>query len=223
MTVIKGFVEALRELGDDPDVRDDLLDRIDAGADRLSSMVQGLVEFAQQRVAHADVQVDDIDVADVARRAVLALGPAAGNRVDVEPAVSLARANGEAMTRVVTNLVVNALKYSAPGSRIEVRFGRTGPDVVLTVSDHGRGIHADDLATIFDQFERGRMATDDGGSGLGLASARDLVQQQGGAIDIHSAVDEGTRITVRLPAATAPDLRAASEPSTAPSPDPSGS
>lgn len=223
VAVIKGFVEALRELGDDPDVRDDLLDRIDAGADRLSSMVQGLVDFAQQRVAHADVQVDDIDVADVARRAVLALGPAAGNRVDVEPAVSLARANGEAMTRVVTNLVVNALKYSAPGSRIEVRFGRTGPDVVLTVSDHGRGIHADDLATIFDQFERGRMATDDGGSGLGLASARDLVQQQGGAIDIHSAVDEGTRITVRLPAATAPDLRTASEPSTAPSPDPSGS
>lgn len=206
VTVIKGYVDALREAGDDPALRDDLLDRIDAGADRLLAMVHGLVDFARHRVAHADLRVDDIDVADVARQAVVGLGPAAAARVHLEETVSLARADGEAMTRVVTNLVVNALKYSdAP---VELGFGRSGDEVVLTVSDRGRGIHADDLATIFDQFERGRLATDDGGSGLGLASARDLVQQQGGTIGLESRVGHGTRVTVRLPAATVADPHA---------------
>lgn len=210
VTVIKGFVDALREASDDPEVREALLDRIDAGADRLLAMVHGLVDFARQRVPDADLRVDDIDVADVARQAVLALGPAAAARVRVEETVSLARADGEAMTRVVTNLVVNALKYSQAG--VEVGFGRDGDDVVLTVSDRGRGIHADDLTTIFEQFERGRLATDDGGTGLGLASARDLVQQQHGTIGLESRVGDGTRVTVRLPAATAADPHAGGAP-----------
>ncbi len=197
VTVIKGYVEALRDAeGAD---RGELLDRVEAGTERLLSMVEGLVSFAQQRVAHADLQLDDIDVAHVARTAARALPAATGEgRVTVAGDVALARANGDAMHRIVTNLLVNALKYSDRESAVAVDFCCEDAGVGLRVRDSGRGIHPDDLATIFDQFERGRLATDDGGSGLGLASTRELVELQGGRVVIESDLGVGTTVTVWL-------------------------
>ncbi|WP_051706536.1 sensor histidine kinase [Nocardioides aequoreus] len=197
VTVIKGFVEALRDA--DGEERDELLDRVEAGTERLLSMVEGLVSFARQRVAHADLQLDDIDVAHVARSAARSLrtGPGEG-RVAVSGDVALVRANGDAMHRVVTNLLVNALKYSGGQTDVVVDFVREGDEVGVRVRDSGRGIHPDDLATIFDQFERGRLATDDGGSGLGLASTRELVELQQGRVVIDSDLDVGTTVTVWL-------------------------
>ena len=95
--------------------------------------------------------------------------------------IALARANGVAMHRVVTNLLVNALKYSPTGSPVAVTFTRSRPGWMrLSVSDKGRGIDSSDLEAIFEEFERGRLAEDDGGTGLGLASVRELVEQQAG-------------------------------------------
>jgi signal transduction histidine kinase len=71
--------------------------------------------------------------------------------------------------------------------------------VRLTVSDAGRGIDPSDLATIFDEFERGRMAENDGGQGLGLTSVRSLVESLGGRVNIESAVGQGTTVVVELP------------------------
>jgi signal transduction histidine kinase len=164
-------------------------------------MVEGLVAFAKRRTGPASLLLDDIDIAQVARAAVRDLAPA------LEPArvhlrgdeVALAQANGIAMHRVVTNLVVNALKYSPSGSPVEITFGRPRPGRVrLSVRDQGRGIHPDDLDTILDEFARGRLAEDDGGTGLGLTSVRDLVQQQSGTVLIDSEVGGGTTVTVEL-------------------------
>ena len=72
---------------------------------------------------------------------------------------------------------------------------------MLTVADEGRGIAEEDLETIFEEFERGRLATEgDGGTGLGLASVKSLVEEHGGRVSIHSVVGEGTTVTVELPA-----------------------
>ena len=64
----------------------------------------------------------------------------------------------------------------------------------------GRGIATGDLEKIFDEFERGTLATDDGGTGLGLTSVRSLVREQGGDVHIQSVVGQGTIVTVELPA-----------------------
>jgi PAS domain S-box-containing protein len=200
ITALKGFVDAIRN-SDDP-LRGELLNRVEANADRLLTMVEGLVQFARQRAGDPTMLLADIDIAQVARSAVRDLAP------DLRPSrvviaqhdVALARANGVAMHRVVTNLVVNALRYSPPDTEVRVTFSRPRPGRVrLTVDDQGRGIHSDDLDAIFNEFVRGRLAEDDGGTGLGLASVRELVEQQGGTVAISSEVGVGTTVDVDLP------------------------
>ncbi len=203
VSVIKGYVEALREA--EGQEREELLSRIETGADRLLAMVEGLVDFARQRVEHADLRVADVDLAQVARSAVADLAHTIGTaRVHVADTSAPVRAHAEAMHRVVSNLVSNAVKYSGADTEVRIDFARAGDLLEMRVSDTGRGIHPDDLATIFDHFERGRLATDDGGSGLGLASAKELVDQQDGRVEIASTLGEGTVVRVLLPAADRP-------------------
>jgi len=103
------------------------------------------------------------------------------------------------MHRIVTNLT----------------FTRSRPGWVrLSVIDHGRGIDPDDLDTIFNEFARGRLAENDGGSGLGLASVRELVEQQDGVAAIESKVGVGTTVTIDLPSPRAIKPAAPSQRST---------
>ena len=222
VTALKGFVEALRD-ADEKD-RDRLINRVEASAERLVSMVEGLIEFASQRAQHATVTLDDIDVVAVTRSAVAEISPELDpSRVHVAGDVAVARANGTALHRVVANLVVNALRYSPMGSSVEVTFGTDDEgNVTLRVSDHGRGIDRDDQETIWEEFNRGRLAEDDGGSGLGLASVRELVDQQHGSVTLESEVGVGTTVTVMLPQASStlqdfPAQRAASSTAASPS------
>ncbi len=219
VTAIKGFVDAIRDADDA--TRSMLIDKVESSADRLMGMVEGLVEFATQRAGHASLVLADIDLAQVARSAVADLsGHYDPARVHVADTFALATANGVAMHRVVTNLVVNALKYSPPDSPVDIEFSRArAGHVRMTVTDEGRGIDPGDIGSIFDEFFRGRLAEEDGGSGLGLASVRELVHQQNGTVSIESEVGVGTTVTVELPShatlrPTAPAQRSAS-------PDPS--
>ncbi|MCW2848050.1 MAG: sensor histidine kinase [Marmoricola sp.] len=201
ITALKGFVDAIR-FSDAQDEREQLIARAEASADRLLGMVEGLVQFARQRAGQATVLLADIDIAQVARNAVQDLAPSLGSsRVNLAADdVALAQANGVAMHRVVSNLVVNALKYSPAETPVDITFDRPAPGRVrMTVTDRGRGIDAEDLGTIFNEFARGRLAQNDGGTGLGLASVRELVEQQHGTVDIESAIGVGTTVTVELP------------------------
>jgi PAS domain S-box-containing protein len=199
VTAINGFAEALRDA--DPETQEYLVDRIQANTTRLMGMVDGLVQFAQERRTHADLTLEPLDVAEVARAVVDDLAPVYGpERVHVAAGSAPALADIGALHRVLTNLVVNAVKYSDPGTPVTVTFDAPGPSrTTFTVTDHGRGIHADDVATILDSFQRGRLATHDGGTGLGLTSVRDLVRQQDGSVHVRSELGVGTSVTVELP------------------------
>jgi PAS domain S-box-containing protein len=199
VTAIKGFVDAIRDADDETRLR--LIDKVESLADRLLGMVEGLVEFASQRAGEASLLLADIDLAQVARTAVRDLATHFDpTRVRISDDVALVRANGVAMHRVVTNLVINALKYSAPDSVVHIDFHRARAGFLeMVVRDAGRGIDPEDLDTIFDEFVRGRLAQDDGGSGLGLASVRELVRQQHGEVSIESELGVGTTVRVELP------------------------
>jgi len=108
-------------------------------------------------------------------------------------------ADQQALGRVLANLLVNAARYSAPGTPIDIRFERRADAGRIVVSDQGRGIAPEDLGTIFDEFVRGSMAEPDGGTGLGLSSVRHLVSLQGGTVSIDSEPGVGTSVTVELP------------------------
>ena len=100
------------------------------------------------------------------------------------------------MRQVIENLILNALRHTPSGGRIEVRSFYGQVNAVIEVADNGRGIPADALPHIFDRFVK---SADSGGSGLGLAIARRLVEAHGGTIGATSAVGTGTTVRVTLP------------------------
>jgi PAS domain S-box-containing protein len=200
VAALMGYVDAIRDATDEE--RPDLIDRVETNAQRLLDMVGGLVQFATERASHSALLMDDINAVDVVRDAVHDISPVLDPaRVEVVGDVAMAKANGVALHRVVTNLVVNALKYSPPESLVNVSFTHEGEGrVQVVVADRGRGIDPADVSTIFDEFNRGRLAEPDGGTGLGLTSVRELVKQMRGTVDIDSTVGVGTVVTLDLPA-----------------------
>ena len=108
------------------------------------------------------------------------------------------------LERALQNLLTNALKYSPHGGEIVVRVDQQDVDgcqwAVLEVEDHGLGIPADEVAGIFERFRRARNVTGRiPGTGIGLATARQIVEQHGGTIEVQSAEGKGTTFTLRLP------------------------
>ena len=106
------------------------------------------------------------------------------------------------LERVLGNLLGNALKYSPRGGEITVEVAATDGAAVLVVRDPGVGIPAAELPHVFERFRRaGNVADRIAGTGLGLAGARDIVEQHGGSIAVESVEGHGTTFTVRLPLA----------------------
>ena len=103
--------------------------------------------------------------------------------------------------QVITNLLTNALKFTAAGGHVIIEAGPSGADAVLTVTDTGTGIPADELPRIFDRFWRGRQAAQYSGSGIGLAVAAELAQAHDGQLTARSEPGQGTEMTLTLPRA----------------------
>lgn len=103
------------------------------------------------------------------------------------------------LTRVVENLVANAVKYSPTGSCVHVMARACEQGVCMRVRDSGVGIPADELPHIFTPYYRASTVGDVPGTGLGLAGARAIVEQHGGRIALESRVGQGTTVTVFLP------------------------
>jgi PAS domain S-box-containing protein len=162
-----------------------------------SRIARGKVEITTQPVDMADVVGDAVEMLswlfDQHRQALdVSLGP--DLRVIGDP---------DRLGQVFSNLLHNAAKYSADGSRVSLAAAREGPDVVVTVTDHGIGIEEGRLATIFEPFVQAPQPLDrgEGGLGLGLAIARALVGLHGGTIVARSnGPGTGSAFIVRLPA-----------------------
>ena len=105
--------------------------------------------------------------------------------------------------RLLDNLVENALKYSSPGSRVDILPTVGNGEICLRVQDQGRGIAMEDQAGIFNPFFRSKAARDAGiaGTGLGLAIAARIAIASGGRLECHSTLGQGSCFTIRLPVA----------------------
>lgn len=114
----------------------------------------------------------------------------------------LVMADESHLKRVITNLVENARRHTAPDGRIAVTVKQVDGQAVIEVTDNGEGIGPEHLPQIFDRFYRvdASRRRKDGGSGLGLAIVRDLVEAHGGKVTAESALGKGTTFRVSLPA-----------------------
>jgi signal transduction histidine kinase len=209
LTSISGFLEMMQ---DEEDRLDDTgrqyLNVIRRSTERLYSLVEDLLLVAQIEAKRVELDLADVDVAELAARAVEAMRPAA-----VEKGVTLevvsdhpptARGDQVRLTQVLDNLVSNAVKFTDEGGVVTVTVNRNGDGVDLVVKDTGIGVSSEEQGQVFTRFFRASTATKRAipGTGLGLAISRALVEQHGGTISFSSREGEGTTVTVRLPAQT---------------------
>jgi two-component system, OmpR family, sensor histidine kinase BaeS len=100
---------------------------------------------------------------------------------------------------MITNVLTNAQKFTAPGGRIDVELTRGGSTATLRIADTGIGIPEPDRAHIFERFWRGRNSDNIPGTGIGLAVVAELVRAHGGTVVVDSQVGLGTTVTLEFP------------------------
>ncbi|HYI40874.1 MAG TPA: HAMP domain-containing sensor histidine kinase [Allosphingosinicella sp.] len=169
----------------------------------LLALVDDLVDLQAIERPDFHPETEEIDLADVARRAAGLLAVRAGERrvrIDSPAGGDSLPAAGDfrRALQIVVNLLTNAIRYSPDGGQIWVRTDREGDLAALVIADQGKGISAEDQARIFEKFER-VDPTEAGGTGLGLYIARRLARAMGGDIAVDSAPGQGARFTFTLP------------------------
>lgn len=183
-------------------------DIADAGR-HLMELVDDLADLQAIDRSNFTVAQEDIDLADIARRAAGLLGVKAadrGLRIEAPKTDEHAPAIGEfrRALQIAVNLLGNAVRYSPEQSTIWLRAEAENGCATLVVADQGRGIALEDQQRVFDKFERlGRE--DVSGTGLGLYISRRLARAMGGDIMIDSAPGQGARFVLTLPAAGTPE------------------
>jgi two-component system, OmpR family, sensor histidine kinase BaeS len=169
---------------------------------RLGERVEDLQALARADAASFGMHVTSVDLARVAAGALEQLaGHVSTAGVDIRADLVPTAVPGDPtrLHQVVTNLLVNAFKFTPSGGRVEVEV-TPGPDCArLVVRDTGVGIAPDDLPHVFERFRRGSRTADVPGSGIGLAIVAQLVAAHGGTVGIDSTPGAGTTVTVQLP------------------------
>jgi PAS domain S-box-containing protein len=176
--------------------------------DRLVRLVNDILDFESGERGKLPLHRQPLEAVELLRRAAdVAQAPAGevhiGFRVDASPATVLA--DEERILQVLNELIGNAIKFSPPETTIRLvaqRFGNE--EICFIVEDQGRGIPPEKLERIFDRFQQGDSSDTRalGGTGLGLALCRSIVEQHGGRIWAESAPGKGSRFLFTLPAAT---------------------
>jgi signal transduction histidine kinase len=178
---------------------------IGTSAMRMAAMLSDLVESALIDSGKLRLEVGQVDLPEMARELRRRLAaPYDAERIQVEagPDVPPVAADPARLERVLVNLFTNALKYSAPGSPVVVRISPAAGAVALEVEDRGQGIAEADLPHLFERYHRALGSHRLEGVGLGLWTARRLVEAHGGSIAVTSVPGQGSVFRVRLPAAS---------------------
>ncbi|HEY9089280.1 MAG TPA: ATP-binding protein [Anaerolineaceae bacterium] len=204
VALIKGYVSTLRrdDAHWDPAIINDSLQVIEEEADRLTFLIENLLDASRLQAGGMAIKRSDVNLPDLARRMAERFRTQTTRhtfRVDFPVNFPVILADETRLEQVVSNLLNNAIKY-APGGEIAIT-GKVLPDTVMVcVSDQGPGIPPDDIPHVFDRFYRGPdMARITKGAGLGLYLSRAIIEAHGGNIWLDPAPDQGARFCFTLP------------------------
>jgi two-component system sensor histidine kinase KdpD len=176
-------------------------------AKNLSNLMTNLLELARLNTGRTRLKLEWTEVSDVINSAIRQLeAPLKEYQVAVSIAQDfpLVQMDPMLIERVVVNLLENAIKYSASGSRIDVMTGVDAGEVEVKVMDQGRGFQPGSIPRIFDIFERGEKESTVSGFGLGLSICKVIVEAHGGRISAHNSPGGGATVAFRLKAGTPP-------------------
>ncbi|MCU1347964.1 MAG: Two-component hybrid sensor and regulator [Acidobacteria bacterium] len=217
LTAILGWARMLRMGGIDAESMEIAVETIETSAIAQSALIDDILDVSRIMAGKFKLELADVDARDVVQNAIASSRPAAeakGVALDVSVPQSPMEVHGDAnrLQQIVWNLVSNAVKFTASGGRVAVRVTREdalegageGHEIVLTVTDTGRGITPEFLPHVFERFRQFDSSTTRqyGGLGLGLSIVRHLAELHGGSVTASSAGEgRGSTFTVRLPAA----------------------
>lgn len=204
--VLDGFT------GDVPPKQKEMIARAERRTHGLLSLVGDLLTLSRAREARQFTERRWINVSRVLDKVVALQTPRATARgivlqTGIAEKLPLLLAEPEALEELLTNLLSNAINYTAAGGRVDFQVDQLGESIRFRVADTGIGIPQADIPKIFTEFYRADNARrfSEEGTGLGLAIARSIVDLQGGQIDVESTVGVGTTFTVLLPVPARPD------------------
>lgn len=206
---VAGLAAGVSSGGPLPDVEQArLLETIDGQSARIASLVADLRKVGE--LERAELEWEVVDSAQLVAEAVedvvqASVGVGGGTR-RVELALPRApwplppvRGDVDLLHLALTNVIGNAVKYSAPDSVVEVRGSEQGGWVAIEVADTGLGVPADELPIVFDELARSSRTRHLPGTGIGLSLVRIVVERHGGTVEIRSREGTGTAVTLRLP------------------------
>jgi two-component system CheB/CheR fusion protein len=198
---VKGYAELLADGTSGPvnEKQKEQLQRVVAAARQLDGMADDLLSHTRAETRTATVNLEDVDACAVARELARMVELQAGvkgleMRVELDERPLHLRSDPEMLRHILTNLLNNAIKFTAEGYVALTVHGGSG-EVTFDVEDTGAGIEPEDLPRIFERFWQGRP----GGTGLGLSIVKEYIELLGGQVEVDSEPGRGSRFRVRLP------------------------
>ncbi len=206
ITSIMGYADTLLEAEYDKETQEKFLNVIATEARRMAKLVTDLLTLSRYDSNNKMTQKESFDLGDLVKKCQDKLAIEIKKKkhkvncfvtADVPPVY----ADKYDIERVVLNILTNSIKYTKEGGEIKIYVGFVYTDAYIKVFDNGIGIPEDDLNRIFERFYRVDKARtrEMGGTGLGLSIAKEILDKNGGSIDIKSVVGQGTEVVIRIP------------------------
>ena len=206
ITTIMGYADTLLEGEYDKDTQTEFLNVISSEARRMARLVTDLLDLSRLDNNKKKIKKTNFDLGDLAKECVQKLAietKKKGHSVEclVTADVPPVYADKDDIQRVILNILTNSIKYTPDGGNIKVYVGFVYSDAYIKIIDNGIGIPEEDLNRIFERFYRvdKSRSREMGGTGLGLSIAKEILDKNGGSIDIKSQVNKGTEVVIKIP------------------------
>lgn len=204
---IQGYILTLLDGGiDDPNINKQYLKRTEKSIDRMISIVEDLESITKLESGELKLNIEHFDIVKLAEdvfelQHMLAKDHKTKLQFTTKPDKPIwVRADKKRMMEVVTNLVVNGIKYGKKKGFVHIGFYDLHDSIMVEVSDNGIGIEKNDVQRIFERFYRvdKSRSREQGGTGLGLSIVKHIIEAHEQTINVKSAVDKGTTFTFTL-------------------------
>ncbi len=205
LTSILGWATILGEQPDDPATVAAGAESIRQSARTQQVLVDDLLDLSRIIFDKFHIDRSPIDLVPLARETIDLMTPAAASK-QIELVLQLPKrpcviiGDAHRIKQVIWNFLSNAVKFTPPRGRVELRIEVAGSEVVVLVTDSGMGIEPDQLSSIFERFQQGEGAVQKGGLGLGLAIAHHVVEAHHGTVEARSdGREKGATFSARFP------------------------